>query len=202
MLLTDTEKTKQNNKSADKNPYSKNVHHLLPWAVAEPEWVKRRRRKRLGKGLHREDWEGTMEIREDLPCCDEMRAVNLLFSEAIRLSSSFDVPSVCSRTFNSRISSRISSCVDIVSKFQDMTRIHWWSPICQMRKECSKNNYVSCYLKWNGYDQKLTTVAYIYKRHFSWESSMARTKVCVGKRAFLTLKSGYFWHGRINHVRI
>ena len=93
---------------------------------------------------------------EKLPCWDWMRAVNLLFSEAIRLSSSFDVPSVCSRTFNSRISSRISSCVDIVSKFQDMTRIHWWSPICQMRKECSKNNYVSCYLKWNSYDQKLT----------------------------------------------
>ncbi len=48
----------------------------------------------------------------NLPCWSKKS--NLLFSEAIRISSACEGPNVCSRTFNRRISSTVSSRVDIV----------------------------------------------------------------------------------------
>ena len=139
------------------------------------ELQKGRCRTRLGKGLHRENWEGTMEIREDLPCCSKWS--NLCFSmfnvflvavisapREIFISSVIaDCCSVLSfpiSSFNFRISPSISSRVGIADCFLIFTDLsefevqerEIWLPKCEGNVKKQLLILLS-QVKWYNYDQ-------------------------------------------------
>ena len=154
--------------------------------------------RNLGKGLHREDWERTMEMREtNLPCWELMRAVNVfclaiisavseeIWSPRYFLSSlsfvSFNcVLSPSIETLSFRISSRISSRVAIASQFSPIcqsSKSRKWNLASQMRRECSKNNTLSRYPKPNGYKYQNRWKNWPLGRFCEWQSKCRKYQI-------------------------